>query len=140
MLTLGRDPAHKTFARKGRDPRITASMLCSVALLLHQTLPTLAGWAADATTAGATRSGTKQTNAGNAGGTQPPALAKASLDGLAFRSIGPAVTGGRVIDIEVNPRDHSEYYVASGDESVDQGSPQPSADAGDDDAFRHRHG
>src|SRR5689334_21126607 len=44
---------------------------------------------------------------------KPPTLEKANLDGLAFRSIGPAVTGGRVIDIEVNPRDHSEYYVAS---------------------------
>jgi photosystem II stability/assembly factor-like uncharacterized protein len=43
-----------------------------------------------------------------------PALAKVSLDGLAFRSIGPAVTGGRVIGIAVNPRDHSEYYVAAG--------------------------
>ena len=41
-------------------------------------------------------------------------LEKTSLQGLRFRSIGPAVTGGRVIDIEVNPVDHSEYYVASG--------------------------
>ncbi|HEX7880936.1 MAG TPA: glycosyl hydrolase [Candidatus Eisenbacteria bacterium] len=48
----------------------------------------------------------------------PPTLAKANLDGLSFRSIGPAVTGGRVIDIEVNPRDHSEYYVASGHGSL----------------------
>ena len=38
--------------------------------------------------------------------------------GSTFRSIGPAVTGGRVIDIEVNPRDHSEYYVASGHGSL----------------------
>ncbi len=44
---------------------------------------------------------------------EPPALEKASLGGLAFRSIGPAITGGRVIDIEVNPKDHSEYFVAS---------------------------
>jgi photosystem II stability/assembly factor-like uncharacterized protein len=43
----------------------------------------------------------------------PLTLEKLSLAGLAFRSVGPAVTGGRVIDIEVNPRDHSEYYVAS---------------------------
>lgn len=40
-------------------------------------------------------------------------LEKTSLEGLAFRSIGPAVTGGRVIDIDVDPRDHSRYYVAS---------------------------
>jgi photosystem II stability/assembly factor-like uncharacterized protein len=48
----------------------------------------------------------------------PVTLGKASLEGLAFRSIGPAVTGGRIIDIEVNPRDHSEYYVASGHGSL----------------------
>ncbi len=48
----------------------------------------------------------------------PVTLEKASLGGLAFRSIGPAVTGGRIIDIEVNPRDHSEYYVASGHGSL----------------------
>ncbi|HSN53898.1 MAG TPA: hypothetical protein VLT32_04470 [Candidatus Sulfomarinibacteraceae bacterium] len=45
-------------------------------------------------------------------------LGKVSLDGLAFRSIGPAITGGRIIDIEVNPRDPSEYYVASGHGSL----------------------
>jgi len=48
----------------------------------------------------------------------PLSLEKASLEGLAFRSIGPAVTSGRVIDIEVNPRDPSEYYVASGHGSL----------------------
>ena len=50
--------------------------------------------------------------------TGPLTLEKVSLGGLSFRSIGPAVTGGRVIDIEVNPRDHSEYYVASGHGSL----------------------
>ncbi len=48
----------------------------------------------------------------------PVTLEKLSLEGLAFRSIGPAVTSGRVIDIEVNPRDQSEYYVASGHGSL----------------------
>ena len=48
----------------------------------------------------------------------PLKLEKVSLEGLAFRSIGPAVTGGRIIDIDVNPRDHSEYYVAAGHGSV----------------------
>ncbi len=51
-------------------------------------------------------------------GEGPLSLEKISLEGLAFRSIGPAVTGGRVIDIEVNPRDPSEYYVASGHGSL----------------------
>jgi photosystem II stability/assembly factor-like uncharacterized protein len=31
--------------------------------------------------------------------------------GLKFRSIGPAFTSGRIADVAVNPRDHSEYYV-----------------------------
>ena len=41
-----------------------------------------------------------------------------SLAGLSFRSIGPAVTGGRVVDIAVNPFNHSEYFVASGHGSL----------------------
>ena len=32
---------------------------------------------------------------------------------LAFRSLGPAVTSGRVIDIAVNPRNKSEWYIAA---------------------------
>jgi len=48
----------------------------------------------------------------------PPTLETVALDGLAFRSLGPALTGGRVIDIEVNPADRSEYYVASGHGSL----------------------
>ncbi len=34
------------------------------------------------------------------------------LEGLKFRSIGPAVTSGRVVDFAVNPHDRSHYYVA----------------------------
>lgn len=45
--------------------------------------------------------------------TESPSLSSVSLSGLAFRSIGPAVTGGRIIDIDVNPEDPTEYYVAS---------------------------
>lgn len=46
------------------------------------------------------------------------ALAKASLGGLSFRSIGPAVTGGRVVALAVNPRDHAEYFVGAGNGSL----------------------
>ncbi len=35
------------------------------------------------------------------------------FSGLTFRSVGPAVTSGRVSDFAVNPSNHSEYYVAS---------------------------
>jgi photosystem II stability/assembly factor-like uncharacterized protein len=36
-----------------------------------------------------------------------------TFSALAFRSIGPAVTSGRISDFAVNPNNHSEYYVAS---------------------------
>jgi photosystem II stability/assembly factor-like uncharacterized protein len=36
----------------------------------------------------------------------------ALYDGLKWRSIGPAFTSGRISDIAVNPKNHSEYYVA----------------------------
>jgi photosystem II stability/assembly factor-like uncharacterized protein len=45
-------------------------------------------------------------------------LKNISLAGLTFRSIGPALTGGRVVDLAVNPENHSEYYVASGHGSL----------------------
>ncbi|MCK5455722.1 MAG: glycosyl hydrolase, partial [Melioribacteraceae bacterium] len=41
-------------------------------------------------------------------------LKNISLKGLSFRSIGPAITGGRISAIAVSPNNHSEYYVASG--------------------------
>jgi photosystem II stability/assembly factor-like uncharacterized protein len=41
-------------------------------------------------------------------------LEKTSISGLSFRSIGPAITGGRIIDIEVNPVDPSQYFIAAG--------------------------
>ena len=36
---------------------------------------------------------------------------KALAGGLKIRSIGPADTSGRIADIVVNPKDHSEFYV-----------------------------
>lgn len=36
-----------------------------------------------------------------------------SLSGLKFRSIGPAITSGRISDIAVNPDNFKEYYVAT---------------------------
>ncbi len=35
-----------------------------------------------------------------------------NFSGLKFRSIGPALTSGRIADIAVNPKNSSEYYVA----------------------------
>lgn len=35
-----------------------------------------------------------------------------TFSGLKFRSIGPALTSGRIIDVAVNPNNRNEYYVA----------------------------
>ena len=40
------------------------------------------------------------------------ALEKVNISGLKFRSIGPALTAGRIADIAVNSRNPKEYYVA----------------------------
>ena len=40
-------------------------------------------------------------------------LNTATFSNLKFRSIGPAVTSGRVSDFAVNPNNTSEYYVAT---------------------------
>ena len=54
--------------------------------------------------------GQKKTNTTPA----PPAgFTSADLSALKLRSIGPSVTSGRVADIAVNPRNTSEYYVAT---------------------------
>ncbi len=39
-------------------------------------------------------------------------LESSQLGGLAFRSIGPALTSGRIADIAVNPENFNEYYLA----------------------------
>lgn len=41
------------------------------------------------------------------------AASQSPFDGLKARSIGPAVMGGRIQDVEVDPRDHSTIYVAA---------------------------
>lgn len=50
--------------------------------------------------------------------TASDSLKNVSLAGLKFRSIGPALTSGRVVDIAVNPTNKAEYYVASGHGSL----------------------
>ncbi|MBP6000343.1 MAG: hypothetical protein KA534_07815 [Sediminibacterium sp.] len=39
-------------------------------------------------------------------------LSRSVLNETSFRNIGPAVMSGRVVDIEVNPQDPTEFYVA----------------------------
>jgi photosystem II stability/assembly factor-like uncharacterized protein len=51
-------------------------------------------------------------------GSEPDSLKNISLSGLAFRSIGPALTGGRVVALAVNPFNHSEYFVGAGHGSL----------------------
>ncbi|HWY09877.1 MAG TPA: glycosyl hydrolase, partial [Bacteroidia bacterium] len=42
-----------------------------------------------------------------------PLLKPETYSSLSFRSIGPAVTSGRVIDIAVNPKNKNEWYIAA---------------------------
>ncbi len=39
-------------------------------------------------------------------------ISSSNLSGLKFRSIGPALASGRIIDLAVNPNDFNEFYVA----------------------------
>lgn len=45
-------------------------------------------------------------------------LTEERLSPFSFRSLGPANTSGRVVDLAVNPLDHSEYYVVAGSSGV----------------------
>ena len=47
-----------------------------------------------------------------------PLAAQSPFDGLKFRSIGPAVMGGRIQDVEVDPRDNATIYIAAASGSI----------------------
>jgi photosystem II stability/assembly factor-like uncharacterized protein/uncharacterized coiled-coil protein SlyX len=55
----------------------------------------------------------KQAKAATEENTEEHYLSKLSLSGLTYRSIGPALTSGRISDFAVNPDNPSEYYVAT---------------------------
>ena len=40
-------------------------------------------------------------------------IKSSDLAAFKFRSIGPAMISGRIIDLAVNPENHSEYFVAA---------------------------
>ncbi len=40
-------------------------------------------------------------------------LSTGTFNGLNLRNVGPAVTSGRILDIAVNPKNKSEYYLAT---------------------------
>ncbi|MGZ3921790.1 MAG: WD40/YVTN/BNR-like repeat-containing protein, partial [Bacteroidia bacterium] len=42
-----------------------------------------------------------------------PLLKPETYSALSFRNIGPAVTSGRVMDIAVNPKNKSEWFIAA---------------------------
>jgi photosystem II stability/assembly factor-like uncharacterized protein len=41
-----------------------------------------------------------------------------TFSGFRFRSIGPALVSGRIVDLAVNPNNHSEYFVAAANGGV----------------------
>ena len=49
---------------------------------------------------------------------KPDVLQSSLFSGMRFRSIGPALVSGRIVDLAVNPKNNSEYYVASANGGV----------------------
>lgn len=45
-------------------------------------------------------------------------LTSATLSGLRFRSLGPALTSGRIVDIAIHPAEKNTWYVAAGSGGV----------------------
>jgi len=45
-------------------------------------------------------------------------MTTATFNSLSFRALGPALTSGRIVDIAVNPVNHSEFYIAVGSGGV----------------------
>jgi hypothetical protein len=45
-------------------------------------------------------------------------LKSETFNGLKFRSIGPALTSGRVVDLAINPNNPKEYFVAAAADHV----------------------
>ena len=41
-----------------------------------------------------------------------------TFNGLKFRNIGPALVSGRIVDLAVNPKNISEYYIATGNSGI----------------------
>ncbi|OQX76921.1 MAG: glycosyl hydrolase, partial [Bacteroidetes bacterium 4484_249] len=52
-------------------------------------------------------------NKNKSGDEKNDTIKSGDVSGLKFRSIGPAFTSGRIADFAVNPKNHSEYYVAA---------------------------
>lgn len=44
---------------------------------------------------------------------KPTVLKSSTFNGLAFRSVGPALTSGRISDLAVNPNNSAEYFVTA---------------------------
>src|ERR1041384_6310734 len=42
-----------------------------------------------------------------------PMLKPETYSSLSFRSIGPAVTSGRIVDLAVNPKNKNEWYIVA---------------------------
>ena len=47
-----------------------------------------------------------------------PLLKAETYSSLSFRSIGPAVTSGRIVDIAINPKNKYEWYIVAGASGV----------------------
>ena len=63
--------------------------------------------------------------------TGAPALTAEAMKPIAFRSLGPSLTTGRISDVAVDPKNPSVWYVAVGlGQSVEDGEPRQYLDGG----------
>lgn len=83
-------------------PFLCPILIFAILLLIPQT-----GFSQDKTTKKKSKSGSTQVEE------EKSAFDTVSLPGLKFRSIGPALTSGRISEVAVDPNNHSRYFVAA---------------------------
>ena len=64
------------------------------------------------------QSQTKSTKQTETSQSKTPSTFSQIVSGLSFRSVGPAVTSGRIVDLCVNPQNTSQWYIAAGSGGV----------------------
>jgi len=95
-----------------------ASVICSFLISVLITLPSgqlmaqSTGAKAGEKSKVATGKSSEKKNTKNKEEGKSDTLKSATFSGLTWRSIGPAFTSGRIADFAVNPKNHSEWFVA----------------------------
>ncbi len=109
LVCIGLFVTSAVFGQGGRPPRPEASPTPPATAVIPTPVPTLG-----ATPAGDSTSTTvvQPSPSPSAAPSPPDPFGPQVFGGFRFRSIGPAVTSGRVIAFAVDPTDRAKYYVA----------------------------